>query len=339
MSEKNEIQLSDTESLTILNEVKSKLDKPDEQSFLETEDAKSIFKGFQPILIEMQSVSQEHKEIMAAVEKTGYTKKNTEQAKEVLKNVKAIKTAINKNHSKLKRFYLVGGRLVDSLKNVQLEVIADKIEDLIGVVEYEKRKREAEQERIRNARSEAIKPFIDEVPDGIEAMSEDVWLLFYNGAKQAYENRLQSEKEAEERQKIEAAKLEVKLKEAEEAESKIKAAEAKQKEAEEKVKAAQEQVAREREDAARKQAEAQERVRKLEEEAKVVVDLKSFSEEAINEGGAAERMMNYIDALRAVPRPKIDGRNKKVAAVQNALYQDLKLAISSAENGLSNILK
>ena len=163
---------------------------------LTDETAKNISAQFQPMLDKMVELENEFNQIISLpIEDPETTKK----AKELrLKYVK-VRTGTADIHKAQKAFYLNGGRFVDGWKNAQLFASQGKESKLEEIEKYQENLIKEAQEKLQSERIELIRPFIDDTTAlNFGEMPEDVWNAYFNAKRQAYADKLEAERKAQE---------------------------------------------------------------------------------------------------------------------------------------------
>jgi len=125
------------------------------------------------------------------------------QAGALRKELVKVRTGTAKIHKATKKFYLLGGRFVDGIKNSQL-FAGEAMEDSLDKIEkyYDNLKAEKEA-KLQEERLELIAPFdiINVESLNLGEMQADVWDKFLSGAEFQYNARIEAEKEAEKERK------------------------------------------------------------------------------------------------------------------------------------------
>jgi trichohyalin len=280
--------------------------KVDPQEFKVTDEtAKQVKEQFLPMLEAMENLEEDFNSVMNLPPDDP---KTSIEAKKLRLEYMRIRTGTQKIHKAQKQFYLNGGRFVDAWKNAQVfasQGKEDKLKEIENYAELQEKKRLDE---LREKREKEMSKYMEEFHTDLATMEEDVYKAYKQAKKQAYEDRIAAEKEAEkqrkEAEKKRLAEEKQREKERKEALKKAKAAEAKlQKEREErrreaeKIQAKLDAVEAERkaqaeklkakEEAERKAKEAEERKRQAEEAEK----------ERLAKAGEKEQLYAWLTSL------------------------------------------
>lgn len=311
---------------------------------LTDETAKNISAQFQPMLDKMVELENEFNEIVNLPIEDPETSKRAKELR--LKYVK-VRTGTAEIHKAQKAFYLNGGRFVDGWKNAQLFASQGKESKLEEIEKYQENLIKAAQERLQQERIELIRPYVEDTTAlDFGVMPEDVWNAYFAAKKQAYQDKIEAERKAEEerqaaikaeQERIEAQRIEnERLKaEAEKREKEIELEKKRQEQllraekakAEAERKAQQELIEKERaerEAEAKKQAEIIEAQRKeaerlaaelkakQEAEAKAEAERVAIAEAAAN-APDKEKLKLWVSSSSLSDLPKLNAKCKKVA--------------------------
>lgn len=311
---------------------------------LTDETAKNISAQFQPMLDKMVELENEFNQIISLpIEDPETTKK----AKELrLKYVK-VRTGTADIHKAQKAFYLNGGRFVDGWKNAQLFASQGKESKLEEIEKYQENLIKEAQEKLQSERIELIRPFIDDTTAlNFGEMPEDVWNAYFNAKRQAYADKLEAERKAQEerqaaikaeQERIEAQRIENERLKAE-AEAREKEIEAERKRQAETLRIEQEKAEAERkaqqaiidkeraerEAEAKKQADIIEAQRKEAErltaelKAKQDAEAKAEAERIAAQESAAnapdkDKLIAWVKTSELAELPKVNAKCSKVA--------------------------
>ena len=134
------------------------------------------------------------------------------EAKQIRLKLIKVRTGIADIHKTQKAYFLAAGRFVDAWKNKetlpieQMESNLEKIEKHFILIEQERIA------KLETERRNLLLQFGEFVPASLGLMDQSVFEAYYKSQKQAYELRIQAEKQAEidriEREKAEAAERE-----------------------------------------------------------------------------------------------------------------------------------
>lgn len=163
---------------------------------IESSRAAEVEEVFRPMLEKMTELEESYNGIVSAP----ISPEICDQAKKLRLQYVKVRTATAKIHKKAKAFYLAGGRFVDGWKNTQ-KFASEGVEEKLKLIEDHYVKIEQERvEALRMERLSALSPYWDvkTEPLHLGEMEEDVWLIFLEGTKTAYENKIAAEKRAEE---------------------------------------------------------------------------------------------------------------------------------------------
>jgi hypothetical protein len=293
---------------------------------LTDEIAKNISAQFQPMLDKMVELENEFNQVVSLpIEDPETTKK----AKELRIKYVKVRTGTADIHKTQKAFYLNGGRFVDGWKNAQLFASQGKESKLEEIEKYQENLIKQAQEKLQSERIELIRPFIDDTTAlNFGEMPEDVWNAYFNAKKQAYADKLEAERKAEEERQA-AIKAEQERIEAQRIENeRLKAeAEAREKEIEAERKAQQAIIDKERaerEAEAKKQADIIEAQRKEAErltaelKAKQDAEAKAEAERIAAQESAAnapdkDKLIAWVKTSELAELPKVNAKCSKVA--------------------------
>jgi len=290
-----------------------------EEYGLEESRAKQIAEAFATPLQEMIPLESEYKNFENLVGEP--PKETCIEAKILLKKYVSIRTETARIHKLEKAAYLGAGRFVDAWKNRQLEISKEREQKLKNIAEYHENKLK-EQLRILGEKREALaREYLeqDEIPQGLSAMSEDVWEGFFAGIKAKHEEKIAAEKKAEEKR--------LAMEEAERVEQERVRAENKrlQKEAEERERKAQQErkaheaeLRKKEEAAAAERAKAEALLRKereekeaLEAEKRAQIAAERAKAEALEKGSDREKLLAYIGDIYKQEPPKVSSPEAK----------------------------
>lgn len=126
-----------------------------------------------------------------------------------LKIVKNRTQGIEKWHTTNKAFYLAGGRFVDAIKNKEILENQQMEEKLLEAEKFFENQEKEKLRILKEERGNLILPYVDFIPDGLEALDEEMFDSFLMGAKSKFEAKKEAEKlEAEriENERIEREK-------------------------------------------------------------------------------------------------------------------------------------
>jgi hypothetical protein len=265
----------------------------------------------------LQEVAEQHKDKVV-------TPENYEEAKAVMKDVKALENAIEARRVELKAFYLEGGRAVDArakeLKGIILPVI-ENIKSQITAIDQKEKENKMRKERsellpIRKAKCAELK--IDKTDDELLLMPDIQFMQMIQDAQSAALAEAQriidqqkAEAQAAENEKkrladLEKAKEEAAAKATRDAEL---AAERKVQEAERAAAAAVENARKEQEAKAQREAEE-----------------KAAAEKKIRDAGDEAMVEHWVKGLLAVPVPELAPDSLYMGVVKD-LIEKIKAVI------------
>jgi hypothetical protein len=104
-------------------------------------------------------------------------------------------------HKTTKDYFLKGGQFVDAIKRKE-EAVNVRMEDALEQIEkHLQLKIERERQENRQKRAEALKPYMEFVPFGIDlgVLDEQEYLKVFNGAKLQYERKLEEQRREQEK--------------------------------------------------------------------------------------------------------------------------------------------
>jgi hypothetical protein len=243
---------------------------------LEANEAKQVQAVFVPMIEKLTELEDEYNQVVAQE----MTPELTKQAKELRLKFVKIRTETARIHKSAKAYYLAGGRFVDGWKNAQLQASGQKEEKLKEIEDYYENLERQRREDLHQSRIEMISPYVeDKTGLDFRTMEEDVFQAYLSTKKQAHEDRIKAEAEAEqeriakekadeearEQQRLENEKLRAEARERErEIEAQRKAHEAQlAKEREERRQAEQKLAEKARQEQMEKDKKEQERIEKI----------------------------------------------------------------------------
>ena len=163
---------------------------------LEESKATEISDMFKPMLEKMTGLEDEFNEVIKLeISEPGTSAK----AKALrLKYVK-VRTGTAEIHSKLKKFYLLGGRFVDGWKNAQLMASQGNEDRLQSIENHQQILAKEKADKLQSERAAKIEKLGVEIPPlNLGRMPDDVWAAYYLGTKTNYEAQIAAEKKVEE---------------------------------------------------------------------------------------------------------------------------------------------
>lgn len=161
---------------------------------LEANEAKQVQAVFVPMIEKLTELEDEYNQVVAQE----MTPELTKQAKELRLKFVKIRTETARIHKSAKAYYLAGGRFVDGWKNAQLQASGQKEEKLKEIEDYYENLERQRREDLHLARIGMISPYVeDKTGLDFRTMEEDVFQAYFNTKKQAHEDRIQAEAEAE----------------------------------------------------------------------------------------------------------------------------------------------
>ena len=170
---------------------------------LDAEKASTIESSFTPKIEERKGFEKVYKEII----NKEISKELASEASDLRKKLVKVRTGIARIHKTEKAYFFQAGKFVDALKNKLTEPVVQMEEKLSEIENYYEN---LEKERLKKLQEDRAKALSDYVQDSYErtlwSMDEDVWNAYFNAKKQAYEDRIEAEKEAE-RQRLENERL------------------------------------------------------------------------------------------------------------------------------------
>lgn len=211
---------------------------------LEESKAADIAAQFKPMLDKMVELEKEYNEVVALpIEEATY------KAKALRMKYVKVRTGTEKIHKEQKAFYLSAGRFVDGWKNTQLfasQGIEKKLEE---IEEYAANKEKERIAALQVERETLLQPYGVENVGVLQLgqMTQDVFNNFLLGTKTAYDQKIESERVAEEQRlaAIEAERIRLEEQAKENERLKIEAEEIARLRAEEQAKAETERKAAE----------------------------------------------------------------------------------------------
>ena len=183
------------------------IEKIQNQSEVEVNTANKIKEAFQPMLDGMATLEDEFNTVMSLE----FSEEKIQQSRELRLKFRKVRTDTKKIHESEKKKYLVMGRVVDAIKNLQEGASLGKEESL---AEVEKHYENLEKERILKIKdertSELEKIEAEVIPGNLGEMSENVWTNYISGQQLVYKNKKEAEKKAakDEEDRIEEERVE-----------------------------------------------------------------------------------------------------------------------------------
>jgi len=169
---------------------------------LTSETASNIAAQFKPMLDKMVELEEEFNRVVQLPVDDPATEK---QAKALLQKYVKVRTGTAAIHKEQKAFYLNGGRFVDGWKNAQVFASQGKETVLEKIANYRAEQEKLRLEQLQAERLELIAPYVDDTTAlDLKNMADDVFQIYLDGKKKAYEERIAAEqaaREAEEREK------------------------------------------------------------------------------------------------------------------------------------------
>lgn len=169
---------------------------------LTSETASNIAAQFKPMLDKMVELEEEFNRVVQLPVDDPDTEK---QAKALLQKYVKVRTGTAAIHKEQKAFYLNGGRFVDGWKNAQVFASQGKEEVLEKIANYRAQQEKLRREQLQAERVELIAPYVEDTTAlDLGGMADDVFAIYLEGKKKAYEERIAAEqaaREAEERER------------------------------------------------------------------------------------------------------------------------------------------
>lgn len=239
---------------------------------IEPEKAQEMVSGLSSVIAEREVLKNAYIDVI----NLPITTENLSIFKELRLKFVKVRTSIDKWHKVNKAFYLAGGRFVDAIKNKEIGYSEEMESKLLEAEKFFENQEKERLAALKKAREELLQPFVENLPNDLETLDQDVFDSFLETKKKAYADKLEAERLEAERieneriareKEIEAQRLEnLRLKE--EAEAKELALQKERAEAEAKQKAIQEEADKK----AREEKAKQEAILKAEKEAKAKIE-------------------------------------------------------------------
>ncbi len=171
---------------------------------LEENQVIKIEEAFLPKVHERQVLIPAYQELLTAEINDETCKKAGVLRRQLVK----IRTDIDKIHKSQKNYFLAAGRFVDAWKNKETEPIVQMEEKLTQIEKYYQLQEKKRLEQLQKDRAAKISPYvIDAEERDLASMDDDVWDVYYNTKKKAWEDEQEAirkaEKEREEKEKKE----------------------------------------------------------------------------------------------------------------------------------------
>ncbi len=160
---------------------------------LETTQVETIEQAFAPKIAERDGLAVIYQQVISKE----LTNETCQEAGNLRKKLVKVRTGIADIHKSQKAFFLAAGRFVDAWKNKetlpieQMEENLEKIEKHFILIEQER------VAKLETERRNLLLQFGEFVPASLGLMESGVFEAYYNSQKQAYELRIQAEKQAE----------------------------------------------------------------------------------------------------------------------------------------------
>lgn len=174
---------------------------------LEETKAQEISALFKPMLDQMVVLEKEFNVIAVK----DITEEVCAEAAELRRRYVKTRTGTAAIHQELKKFYLQGGRFVDSWKNAQLLASQDAEEKLKGIEKHYENIEKEKVAKLQEARALEMGKYQDEldyIPDNLGGMPENIWANYLVGVKHSYEVQKEAEVKAE-KERIAKEKAEI----------------------------------------------------------------------------------------------------------------------------------
>jgi colicin import membrane protein len=329
---------------------------------IEESKANQIKKTFEPMAEMLSSFEDSYNELMTLANQE-ITEEVTQKAKRLRLDISKVRIETGKIKDKQKEYIKLEDKAIMGVHNILVWAVKEK-EDSLKEIENHFEKLEKERlEKLQLQRVELLDEFVDDASErDLSSMDEDVWDAYLQAKKNAYFDRIEAEKKAEEERqaKIKAEKEEQerirkeneRLKaEAQEKERIAKIEEEKRNKAEA-IRLAKEQKEREKletklkkEREEREKVEREERIKreKIEAELKAKKDaelkaeqerlekerLDKLEAEKLAKAPIKNQLNSWVDSFH-LPETKID--NEKALLIKNKFDSFKKWAKSEIEN-------
>lgn len=165
---------------------------------LNEEMAESLLNGLSEIKMERDSLRQ-HFDVIVKMDIEDVVTQTA--AAKLLSKVKKNRTmGLEKWHKEKKKYFLNGGRFIDSVKNNEIEENREMEKVLTEIKNHHEIKKEKERNRLRKERSKSIELYQDYVPFGMDlgSIPEEEWIKIFKGAKLQYEAQIEEDRKIEE---------------------------------------------------------------------------------------------------------------------------------------------
>lgn len=254
---------------------------------LDEASATDINTSFQPMILARNELAKEYGEIISLDIDADISKRAGTLRRKLVK----VRTGIASVHKTQKHMFLMAGKFVDAVKNVQTLPVTQMEEKLSAIEKHQENIELEKIRKLRDARTAELRQYEVEdtaLPAHLGQMEQDVWSNYLAGVKAAYDQRKEAEAKAEE-ERIAKEKKEA----AEQERIRVENAELKKK-AEERDKAEAARIAKEAkarkklEDEARKERDERERLEK-EKKDRADADQREHEEKKIREADKAHR--------------------------------------------------
>ncbi len=256
-------------------------------------------------------------EIYGQIIKKDITKEVALEAREVRLRAVKIKSGIATIHKTQKEFALAFGKYCDAWKRKETEPVQQMIDGLMEVEKHEERMEQKRLDNLQKERANLLSEFVEDAFErNLSGMEQDVWDVYLATKKKAHLDKLQAEKDAEEKRlaKIEEDKKEQERIRKENEKLRKEAEKAKEKEAQrlkdEAIRKAKEVAEKQRiEDEAKKERLAYEANIKAERDAKERIEKE--------ERAKRKKVEDQLKAKVEDERKKAEDEKKKVQAELN----------------------
>ena len=170
---------------------------------LDAEKASTIESSFAPKIEERRGFEKVYREII----NKEISKELASEASDLRKKLVKVRTGIARIHKTEKQYFFQAGKFVDALKNKLTEPVVQMEEKLSEIENYYENLEKERLQKLQNERVEALTPYVEDAQErDLSSMDDDVWNAYFNAKKQAYEDRIKAEKEAEKKRIAEIEK-------------------------------------------------------------------------------------------------------------------------------------
>lgn len=165
--------------------------------------AAQIRSTFEPMAAMLESFEKAYNALLAEAEKE-ITKDVTAKAKRLRIDIGRVRIETEKVRKEQKEEYLRAGKAIDGVSNILKWAVAEKEDKLKDIENYFEIQEQKRIEALQMERAEMLSKYVDDANErNLGEMEADVWELYFEGKKKAWEDEQEAIRKAEEeRQRI-----------------------------------------------------------------------------------------------------------------------------------------